>query len=288
MKNERDIRMPMERARELLSLTDDLCRRSEQISGELRVSSSRAKKAALLELFRLRESLCESGDTVETGAGQIYYDLLCSVRGSTMKLYHAGQYAGGRGKSLDLFREGGGAPVQDRVFVRLGTDAVYIRTPMLWATAGRRLTASRGSPAGSLREVLFRSEILHGIRSAPGFFSFPLERFRDKLIHFLYVYAEDPSRRSSFVDNDSHATKYVQDAVTALLPGGDSPLVCAVYSSALLTGRIPESTLITVTPRSAGPKTDDELLHFWEPVLAGKTLSAAEPAQHGGRRDQAV
>lgn len=245
----------------MLKQIDKVCGSLQQARGFYRQAF--ACERANLECFR-------GSEPVPSSSAKLFHELLSCVRSNALLLYRAGQYTASaveRRISGDLFGEQAELDPGDQVFVRLAERAIYIRTPMLWTTNRYDVDVSKKRPAGHDREIFFRNEILHGIRDAPNFHDVSFDIFEKKLVHFLYVYGDNPASKVFCVDNDSHATKYVQDAVTSLLPGGDSPFSCSIYSSAALSSDVPESTFITVMPLEDRLKSDEELITFWSDIM---------------------
>lgn len=152
---------------------------------------------------------------------------------------------------------------QDRVLASLESDAIFVRTPMLWNRQNRRVRGKDGRTIGADRCKNYEDSVRFAIRLAPNFEEYPFANFKEKIVHFLFVYADISANKSFIVDNDNHITKYVNDAITEFLPGGDYPLLCSTYHSAAISKEIPEGTYITVTKASDGLKSHDEIINFW-------------------------
>lgn len=119
------------------------------------------------------------------------------------------------------------------VFVKLHKEAIYVRLPMLWARNQRYGRGQYGQITGREKIIFFRDDIAACIKGADEFETFDFEEFSNKIVHYLYVYGDHPTKKRFVVDNDNHETKYVQDAITMFLPYGDSPFWCSTYSSAI-------------------------------------------------------
>lgn len=187
-------------------------------------------------------------------------DMLATLRRATRNLYCAAQGPSPLDElpAVPLVTQ---AEVMNMgVDVRLEDDAIYIKLPML------RSEYSRSARAATERHpVIFAEEITALILQHQDFEEYDFEKFERKLLHYLYVYST--SRRGiSCADNDNHETKYVQDAVAAFLPGGDSPFTCSILSSAVRTSEIPEGTYVTVTKMQDGAKADAEVVAFWRGI----------------------
>ena len=89
-------------------------------------------------------------------------------------------------------------------------------------------------------------------------------KFSTKIVHFMYVYSENPSEKRFIADNDNHETKYVQDAITMFLPNGDSPFCCSTYSSAIMTNEISEGTYLTITTEENGILPSEMIVDYWK------------------------
>ena len=153
---------------------------------------------------------------------------------------------------------------QDRVASFLEEDAIYVRTPMLWSRNNRKIRGDKGRTIGPERFTMYRDSVYYSILIDPRYFGYNFERFRKKILHFLYVYHDLPNNQMYLIDNDNHETKNVTDAIVKFLPAGDTPLYCNFYSSAIITKDIPEGTYITVTAAEDGVKSDDNIVGFWK------------------------
>ena len=150
------------------------------------------------------------------------------------------------------------------VRVHLAEDAIYVKMPMLPSTNNEKAF----SKFKSKTRVLFRKEISDFILNDPNFYTYSYKNLTNKLVHFLYVFSSQSQRLGLLIDNGNHEIKYIIDAVTGPLPGGDSPLCCSIFSSATLSDLVPEGTYVTVTSAENGPKNDREILEFWAKRVA--------------------
>jgi hypothetical protein len=151
----------------------------------------------------------------------------------------------------------------NRVYALVRPDAIYIRTPILWNRTSKKNRWVYSRNNGSMQFDFFREEIRRNLECNDDFSSLDKLSFSKKLVHFMYAYPESSGNERWIPDNDSHEIKFILDAITRLLPGGDHPMMCSIYSSAIRTNLIPEGTYITVTPYGNGMKSEDEIKAVW-------------------------
>lgn len=151
----------------------------------------------------------------------------------------------------------------DKVLSFLESDAIYVRTPMLWSRQNRKIRGNKGRTIGPERCVFYRDSVRYAIMIDPSFASYDFEKYQRKIVHYLYIYHDLPTNKMYLIDNDNHETKHVTDAIIQFLPGGDSPLTCNFYASAAVSEAIPEGTYVTVTTATDGIKSDEEIIRYW-------------------------
>ena len=152
---------------------------------------------------------------------------------------------------------------QDEIVSHLESQAIFVRTPMLWSRNNRRVRGNKGRTIGPEKCTIYRESVYYSIILDPDFQTYDFSRYKKKIIHYLYIYRDLPANKMYLIDNDNHETKHVTDAIVRFLPAGDTPLNCNFYSSAMLTDLIPEGTYITVTPMESRMLPDNEIVDFW-------------------------
>ena len=267
------IKLPIEDAMALLNETDASIEKVSKVINSLTKGIASAKMAIEIEKDMLGEHQDEVGIECYTRAAPICEDLFSCIRNNTLALYRSAQISPEIAESLDendsAFSEKQEMVYhQNRVIVRLESDEMFIKLPMLWTKNGRRIRGLNNKNLGPDRITFFREDIVHGIQNSPEFSTFDFSKLANKIIHFMYVYEALPNNKLFIADNDNHETKYIQDAVAMFLPGGDTPLTCSTFSSAIETSRIPEGTYLTVTAMDAGVKKSEDIVSFWAEILA--------------------
>ena len=265
--------LPHDVALQILSRCKKMVSIMEASVNSLNRSLSSAKTAIEIEEKLLASSGSKDTELCFTRAVPIYNNLYACVKNNAMSLYQTAIATINEGLvpeeiSQNSERKDTGEPQENDVIVHLEPDAIYVKTPMLWTKNGRKVRGINGKNLGPERVTFFRDDIVDGIKNSPDFPSYDISIFEKKIVHFLYVYSEVPTNKIFITDNDNHETKYVQDAVTMLLPGGDSPFSCSTFSSAALSTKIPGGTYITVTSMKEGIKSDVEIIKKWAEILS--------------------
>ena len=89
--------------------------------------------------------------------------------------------------------------------------------------------------------------------------------FEKKSLHFLYCYSSADRRNEA--DSDNHYTRKIQNAVTSLLPGGDSGTSCSIAYETRITDRVPTGTYITISPFPLRFPTPEHVISVWDARL---------------------
>ncbi len=145
----------------------------------------------------------------------------------------------------------------DQIQAYLEPHAIYVHTPMLCSMHNKKLR--RGQPVEHC--VMYRDAVQRAIMLAPGYADYNFSRYREKIVHYLFIYA---STHEQHIDNDNHLTKHVTDRITHLFPGGDSALSCNFYYSARIDKTIPSGTYITITPKQYGIQSEENIVLYWQ------------------------
>lgn len=151
----------------------------------------------------------------------------------------------------------------DQVLAFLEPNAIFVKTPMLWSRNNRKVRGSGGRTIGPDHTAFYRDAVQYSIKNSPNYLAYNFSVFKEKIIHYLYVYHDLPNNKIYLVDNDNHESKSVTDAIAHFLPCGDEPLSCDFYFTAAVTKSIPEGTYVTVTPKGLGMKSTKEIFSFW-------------------------
>ena len=161
----------------------------------------------------------------------------------------------------------------DQIVTHLKDEAVFLKMPML----GSLQTAS-DYKKNSLRISnkylrIYRKSIIKSIELNPDFDSYDFGKFKDKIVHFLFVYNNESIRDRHLIDNDNHDVKAVTDAITLYTGTGDGPLVCSFFLESTFTSSIPEGTYVTMTSKEHGLMSASKIIDFWksDPTISQKT-----------------
>lgn len=155
------------------------------------------------------------------------------------------------------------AVVEDQVQAYLEPDAIYVRTPMLWSRQNKVVRSGAFQKIGPERCTMYQDSVRHAIMLAPNFGEYDFTRYREKMLHYLFVFNGSLRDGRRFIDNDNHETKHVTDGIVSFLPGGDAPLCCRFFYDAILENRIPEGSYITVLPQTAQILSPRKIVKFW-------------------------
>lgn len=261
--------LPVHEVKLLLDRSKEIIDEGEKLSSKIIACTRKAKSAVQVEEDIISDLQVEQNQAIYSRAEPIYDDLLNCMRNIMLNGYklviEAREMSEITGVNTSAYSEKNDKiPFSDRVFIRLEDDAIYAKMPMLWTQNSRKIRGVKGNNLSPDRAVYFRDDITAGIKNAPNYKAYSFANFANKIVHFLYVYTDLPGTGILKADNDNHLTKYVLDAVTTFLPGGDSPLTCSIFHSAALSDRVPGGTYMTVTPMRTGIKSSDEILGFWE------------------------
>ena len=155
---------------------------------------------------------------------------------------------------------------QDRVVSHYESDGIFVRTPLLWnrQTFKKKKTANGKKTITTETVRFFRDSVIESLLSNPGYASFDFSVYQEKTIQYLFIYSAKTAEKRRLVDADNHETKYVTDAICALLPSGDSALCCSFFYSTVITDDVPEGTYITITPELNRLKPANQIIEFWK------------------------
>lgn len=245
---------------------------SRMISG-LRRDMPRIKRAAALcnkaQTEAEKAGSPSEGNRDEPGAVQNVYRL---VQEAALELYRIGYFRPAQlteeqdpGFRLDCSEANENLPVNSRVFVRVNSRGIFVRTPLLWTKNGRE-GSDRGNPfTGAPNVLFFKKEVSEAVEEQMKKGKFQPGLFRKKIVSFLYVYPV--SLEDGPPDNDNHVIKYLLDAVAKHTPGGDGALCCTLVSSAVQSDETPPGTCISLTAEEDGIPAPKGLLAFWKREL---------------------
>lgn len=149
-------------------------------------------------------------------------------------------------------------PLENEVFVVVEGTKIYVKTPLLFNRnkhwCGKGFVDYYELFAPAVAKKMWEIEP-------------HLPRYMEKHIHVLSVY---PGGTTTLPDADNIDAKKVVDAITSLLPGGDSGS-CCTFSSAVICGQdLPPGAYFTVSEGFAAPPDHQEnLLHLFRHFGAG-------------------
>ena len=258
--------LPVDTAMTILDQTRETLKKVTSIIGALTDAVFLCQNEIQRENSIIEPLFIDPDSIVYTKAPEIINTFYASVREGTMALYNAALIwpsiiENGQIRSIES-----GCTTKKTVHVFFEDRAIMVRTPMLWSRARRDIILN-GREYKKKEATLFREDLMSEIKEHPDFQQLDLSLFKQYILHFLYVYSPRSVRTGKVVDNDTHETKYIQDAITMFLPGGDNPFSCSIYLSAYISRLIPEGTYITVTPAHDGIKSAEEIELFWTSKL---------------------
>ena len=143
----------------------------------------------------------------------------------------------------------------DQVAACLTENAIHIRLPML----GNRQSRSQNY----VKDTMFADDVRYAIRSAPEYDAYDFSRIQNKIITVLFLYDSESARRGWIADSDNHEIKYVLDAVSSYLPGGDSPLTTAIFLTTAVSDKLQKGTYICVSCEKMGVQKAEDLMEYW-------------------------
>lgn len=258
--------LSIDKAMTILDQTREIVKKVTSIIGALTDAVFLCQNEIQNENSTIEPMFIKPDSIVYTRAPEILDTFYASVRKGTMALYNAALIwpfvtENGQIRSIES-----ACPTNKTVQVFFEDRAIMARTPMLWSRARRDIILN-GREYKKKEDTIFREDLISEIREHPDFQQFDLSLFKQFILHFLYVYSPRSVRTGKVVDNDTHETKYIQDAITMFLPGGDNPFSCSIYLSAYISRLIPEGTYITVTPAQDEIQTAREIELFWKNKL---------------------
>ena len=250
----------------MLTMADELIKTAESASEKLRRQADAARKDVQSErkaLSSYEESACNkehflrAKDICEALHDCIMYNAVNMYREANSAMNFEDRFST---EDVPESHPGEEKNAHDfDVHVHIEDDKIYIKLPMLISVNRSR----NHQKAVDKSNVLFREEIVRSIENAPEYDALDVRKFSEKTLNFLYVFSQKTSKKGHLIDNANHNTKYVIDAITAFLPGGDTPLTCSFFYSATVTDSVPEGTYITV---ARGIKTiidNESVVRFW-------------------------
>ena len=261
-----ELNIPYEDAALLIEHLEQVCNKAEVITKRMERNVQEIKLSIEIERNMLALAQREEQEMCGSHTLQLVEKLYDNIKNTTLGLYAMCLFK----PDVDLLSDPKNK-FYDRclstvspdfgVHVRLEPSAIYVKLPLLWS---RRNKSHKDMKSTAFERVtFFRDEINSSIKTAEGFDEYDFRKFSTKIVHFMYVYSENPSEKRFIADNDNHETKYVQDAITMFLPNGDSPFCCSTYSSAIMTNEIAEGTYLTITTEENGILPSEMIVDYW-------------------------
>lgn len=158
---------------------------------------------------------------------------------------------------------GGNFGFENEVSISIQSSAILVKTPLLWVRDLSQRSGKLKGPDDPERFQIFSHTVHQKMLESDLYEVVNLADFQEKTIQFLFVYNQKPNAKIFVLDNDNHLTKYVQDAVIILLPGGDSGLSATNYRSSIVTNAVPEGSYLVVSSGRNSPWPEDKIIAFW-------------------------
>lgn len=164
--------------------------------------------------------------------------------------------------------------VSEEVYSFTDGTSIYVRLPLLNVSVNSDYDTGKTSKNAMAKANLFSDSVfwtLYELHKT----DYPVfENMSYKSIDYLFVY---PQYDRFLIDNDNHQTKPITDAVTSLLPGGDSPTTTHFSYRATADKLIGPATLITVSPRSDTILSIDSILEKWKNYEKNREQNPSSP-----------
>ena len=152
----------------------------------------------------------------------------------------------------------------DHIETHLENGAVFVRLPMLGSLHTATDYKNNSSRISGKYLRIYHKSVVKSIELHPDFPSYDFGQFRNKTVHFIFVYHPKTSSQYQLIDNDNHDIKAVVDAITYFTGTGDGAMVCNLFLESAISSLLPEGTYVTMTGMENGVLPKEEILHFWE------------------------